>query len=690
MSRARSICLPCGVIALAIACLLAGSASAAVKHPFLFQISTFTPASNVEESLNGPCGLAVDSSANVYVSDYYGDRVLVFGANAFFKVEIPDVDPLNGPCGLAVDSAGNLYVNSFHGKVTKYTPSSFPPTAGTLYSAQQIDPGPATGVAVDPISGNAFVNRRTYVAVYEPSGAPVIANGEPLKVGLGSIGDGYGVTVSRFPATEGHVYVADAATDTVKAYAPADPTTPASVIDGKGTPGGGFASLHDAVVDVERSTGRVFVTDNLQSIGVERQAVALHEFNAAGEYRGGLPPEPVMTSSEPTGLAVDETPSSLGGRVYITSGNDSASGVYVFGKAAPTHRLDVALTGLGEGTVSSAPAGIACPGACAAEYTEGDAIRLEATPAPGSTFVGWSGPACSGPGECEFNLSEDMSVQAEFAPGPGTAALALAQRAGSAPTKPPVDGGKASTGGSNPTAQASEVVGQGGIRLRMKAKMSPQALPRKGAAPVAVTVGGQVSSADGGLPPQLKAMRIDINRHGRIDYRGLPVCDENRIQPASSSRALAACRSSLVGEGRFSANIVLSTQEPYPTEGRLLVFNGRHRGRPALLAQIYSRHPFDTSFVIPFTVGRISGGQFGTSLVALLPKAMGDWGHLTGIEMRLWRKFRHKGVERSYISASCPAPKGLTGAVFPLVRAEFSFVGGKRLSSTFVRSCRVR
>ncbi|MDX6634328.1 MAG: trimeric autotransporter adhesin [Solirubrobacterales bacterium] len=688
MKSARALRLWLSLLSIGLLHLLTASVSAAANHPFLFQISSFAAPAGVEPTMNGPCGLAIDSAASVYISDYYNDRIAVVGPNAFFKVEIPDTDPLNGPCGLAVDPAGNLYVNSFHGKVTKFSPSAYPPTTSTLYSSQTFDSGPATGVAVDPVSGRILVNRRTYVAVYEPSGLPVMVDGEPMKLGLGSLIDGYGVAVSGYAPTEGDVYVADAATDTIKVFAPDDPLAVASVIDGKGVPGGGFTSLHDAVVDIDKTTGHIFVTDNLQSNGVEHQRVAVHEFNAAGEYRGGLPASPVLTESEPTGMVVDETPSSLQGRVYVTSGNDSQSAVDVFGKTAPARRLQVTLTGLGSGSVSSTPAGIACPGACAAEYTEGEAVRLKATPEAGSSFVGWAGD-CQGTGECEFNLADDKFVEAEFASVSslavqvqGSAAAAAASAALDPPASPPRDAGNG--------AHASEVVGQHGIRVRMKAKMSPRALPRKGLAPVAVTVGGQVSSTDGDLPPQLKALRIDINRHGEVDYRGLPLCDVNRIQPASSSRALSACRSSLVGEGRFSASIILSAQEPYPTKGRLLVFNGRHRGHPALLAQIYSPYPFATSFVIPFTVTRSSKGQFGTSLVALLPKALGDWGYLTGIEMRLRRKFRYRGSSRSYLSAGCPAPKGLSSVLFPLVRAEFSFAGGKRVSSTVVRSCRAR
>jgi hypothetical protein len=67
-------------------------------------------------------------------------------------------------------------------------------------------------------------------------------------------------------------------------------------------------------------------------------------------------------------------------------------------------------------------------------------------------------------------------------------------------------------------------------------------------------------------------------------------------------------------------------QEPYPTEGELLVFNGRKAGKPVLYGHIYAQRPFATSFVIVFGVRRLGKGTYGTALDAPLPKAMEAWG----------------------------------------------------------------
>lgn len=236
----------------------------------------------------------------------------------------------------------------------------------------------------------------------------------------------------------------------------------------------------------------------------------------------------------------------------------------------------------------------------------------------------------------------------------------------------------------------AEVAQRGNLRVKVSGELAPKRLPRKAAAPVSVSVAGQISTTDESPPPQLKELRIEINRHGRLDYRGLPICEESQIHPASTQRALAACRSSLVGKGRFWANIVLAGQEPYPTQGRLLVFNGRQGGKPVLLGQIYAPRPFATSFVIPFQLSESGKGEFGTAMVASLPKALGSWGYVTAISLTLSRRYTYRGARHSYLSAACPAPKGFGGVSFPLTRTTFSFAGKRSITQTLTRHCGVR
>lgn len=234
-----------------------------------------------------------------------------------------------------------------------------------------------------------------------------------------------------------------------------------------------------------------------------------------------------------------------------------------------------------------------------------------------------------------------------------------------------------------------EVSQREGVRVSVEGRIVPARLPRRGSAPVAVTIGGRISSADPGGPPRLETISIAINSRGHLTSRGIPLCRKGDIDPSTTREALAACRRSLVGAGSFSANVRLPEQSPFPSRGKVLVFNGRFRGKPAILAHIYGTKPIPTSYVLPFLIGR-AHGTYGTILEASLPQVTGEWGFVTGVSMTLSRRFTYRGRRRSYLSAGCPAPAGFPGAVFPLARTSFAFVGGPTLTSTLSRSCRVK
>ncbi len=169
-------------------------------------------------------------------------------------------------------------------------------------------------------------------------------------------------------------------------------------------------------------------------------------------------------------------------------------------------------------------------------------------------------------------------------------------------------------------------VQQGNLRITVLAQLKPYKLPRETPAPIAVFVAGHLQNPNGGIPPQLQRMKIEVNRHGLLQSKGLPTCQVAQIQPGSSERALENCQDALIGSGRFWANIVLPDQGAYPTQGRLLIFNGRQGGRPAILTHIFTDHPFNSSFVIPFSIRRVSKGPYGTELEGIAPTGPGRLG----------------------------------------------------------------
>ena len=233
------------------------------------------------------------------------------------------------------------------------------------------------------------------------------------------------------------------------------------------------------------------------------------------------------------------------------------------------------------------------------------------------------------------------------------------------------------------------VVQDQGLRITVLSQIQPYKLPRVKPAPIAVFISGHVATPSGAVPPQLQRMTIKVNRHGLLQSRGLPACSVKEVQPASDERALSQCGDALVGSGRFYATVVFPDQRPYPTRGRLLIFNGRVNGKPVLFAHIYTTNPFATSFVITFALKHISQGPYGTELSASLPQALGNWGFVDRIKLTLRRKYQYKGSELSYFNAACPAPRETKAASFPLAKASFYFAEHTPITLGVQKSCRV-
>lgn len=112
--------------------------------------------------------------------------------------------------------------------------------------------------------------------------------------------------------------------------------------------------------------------------------------------------------------------------IYVTGNafNTALAGAAPYRGGAATGDLKavtVALSGSGRGVVSSLPAGIACSSAnqdaCSAQFASTVEVVLQAAPATGSRFAGWSG-ACSGTGACVLAMDTARSVTARFDPAP--------------------------------------------------------------------------------------------------------------------------------------------------------------------------------------------------------------------------------------------------------------------------------
>ena len=139
---------------------------------------TAGPDAGTNELGSEVCGVAVDSSGDIYVSE----------AASGVHVFAPSGEPLAslssfGSCNVAVDSHGTVYLAFPVGQVEKFTPSNEPPVtlSTTWLSAGVVDANPSYTVAVDPVDDHLLVAESSQVAEYDESGVRLGSFGVGLR-----------------------------------------------------------------------------------------------------------------------------------------------------------------------------------------------------------------------------------------------------------------------------------------------------------------------------------------------------------------------------------------------------------------------------------------------------------------------------------------------------------------------------
>jgi hypothetical protein len=202
-------------------------------------------------------------------------------------------------------------------------------------------------------------------------------------------------------------------------------------------------------------------------------------------------------------------------------------------------------------------------------------------------------------------------------------------------------------------------------------------------------MGAKIRTVDGATPPRLKKITLDINSHGVVDSKGLPTCSFGKLRNGSVKSARKACDDAEVGHGNATTRIGFPGQGEFSVNGPLVAFNARYKGKKAIFAFVETTGRFHTTYTIKFIVKK-KKGTYGTSLDAAIPPIASGSGYISAFDLSLKRRYSLRGKKRSYVSASCPLPKGVNRASFPLVRSTYGFEDGTKVQGVLNRECRVR
>jgi NHL repeat/IPT/TIG domain len=261
-----------------------------------------------EHGLNGPGGIVLDGSGNLYIADKSSHRIRKLNLASLQLTTIAgtgigtyggDGGPataaaLYNPSQLAMDKAGNLYVaDTYNHRIRKITPNGIITTvAGTGVGGFSGDGGPAggaqlnnpTSVAIDA-AGNIYISDAFNKRIRQ-----VNASTGTIRTIAGDAAAGCGTTNSSlaFPlgmsvnATGDHLYIADFGSNQVRLLAPGEPAAAPTLstlapangdlgstqtvrLSGSGFLSGGSCSVAGATVSISGTgvtVSNVTVTDS--------------------------------------------------------------------------------------------------------------------------------------------------------------------------------------------------------------------------------------------------------------------------------------------------------------------------------------------------------------------------------------------------------------------------------------------
>jgi hypothetical protein len=234
------------------------------------------------------------------------------------------------------------------------------------------------------------------------------------------------------------------------------------------------------------------------------------------------------------------------------------------------------------------------------------------------------------------------------------------------------------------SASALTKIRAGDLILEAEGGFTPVALPKHHDAPISLHGGGKLSTISGELPPVVKTLTIEFDRHGHVDTTGLAICHAAQLQSTDVAQARRACPNAIVGEGAGKAIVIFPEQAPVPVSSPITIFNGpRKHGDPTVLAHAFTTVPVPTTFVVPIVIERIHKGVYGYRTIAKIPKIAGGAGHPVSRHLKISRKWTFKGRRHSYVNARCE-----TGHL--QARAGVTFGDGTVLTGTFVKKCTVK
>ena len=340
--------------------------------------------------------------------------------------------PISGVCVTAYDPSGNAVDYGFTDASGNYTIS------GLASTGYKIGFDAGNGGCISGGTGSYAVQYYDGQSTLATAGlVPVTGSATTTGIDAALTAQQHTLTVALSPAGTGSGTVSGSGINCPGTCADSYPSgivvvltaTPAAGSTFTGWSGGGCSGTGSCAVTMSSDQT---VTATFATVASHTLTVSIQGAGSGSVTGGGISCPGACASSYPSGTVVALTAAPASGSSFsgwsgggcsgtgtcvVAIGSDQAVTATFSAIPSPAQNLTVSLAGSGGGSVSGN--GITCPSHCSASYPVGTIVRLSASPAPGASFDGWSGGACSGRGACTVTMSSDKAVTATFTAGSG-------------------------------------------------------------------------------------------------------------------------------------------------------------------------------------------------------------------------------------------------------------------------------
>jgi hypothetical protein len=221
----------------------------------------------------------------------------------------------------------------------------------------------------------------------------------------------------------------------------------------------------------------------------------------------------------------------------------------------------------------------------------------------------------------------------------------------------------------------------GNLKVSATAEFLPRVFPEHGTLPASFSSIVRINSVNGDQPPALKTLTFEFDKHGKLNFKGVPTCTAAQLEGTTPSEARKRCAGALLGTGTGKARVEMPGTPPFTISSPISIFNAPPEGgRPAMIAHAYETVPSPQALLVPFSIEKVSHGRYGYRTEIQLPSIAGGNGAAILAEAQFGRTYASHGHKVGYVEAECSGGR-------LQVYGKVTFADGSHLQSLLSSSC---